>query len=188
MYFLKVFRWTCGSLVTSYRTYVVAGVLPNNLSLEVWQLGDVKQLDGLFRAHVLLAQIAGRGSPNFVDYILQAYAYVMQMWQVRYRPRHANLSRVSSSACSRTACKYNVDVNQQVSVSQSGNIVRELAKTSTQKDSDTGGKASAKGKGKKGKEEVSNVWAKGQGKEEVKKMSDVFFMLLLLLEGTVAIL
>ena len=52
------------------------------MSLEVWELSDVKQLDGLFRAHVLLAQVAGRHAPDYTEYVLQAVAYVIQIWQV----------------------------------------------------------------------------------------------------------
>jgi hypothetical protein len=57
-------------------------VLPNNPSLTINDLDDVKQIDGLFRAHVLLAELAGRSSPDYKDYLLQAHAYLIRLWQV----------------------------------------------------------------------------------------------------------
>lgn len=58
-------------------------MLPNNPSLTINDLDDVKQIDGLFRAHVLLAELAGRSSPDYKDYLLQAHAYLIRLWQVR---------------------------------------------------------------------------------------------------------
>ena len=61
---------------------VLIGVTSSNLSLDVWGLWDVKQMEGLFRVHTLQAQLSGRSSPQYTDLVLQAVAYVMQIWQV----------------------------------------------------------------------------------------------------------
>lgn len=58
------------------------GVLPNNPALTINDLDDVRQIDGLFRAHVLLAELAGRSSPDYKDYLIQAHTYLMRLWQV----------------------------------------------------------------------------------------------------------
>lgn len=58
------------------------GVLPNNPALTINDLDDVRQIDGLFRAHVLLAELAGRSSPDYNDYLIQAHTYLMRLWQV----------------------------------------------------------------------------------------------------------
>ena len=58
------------------------GCIPNNPSLTVNDLIDIRQLEGLFRSHVLLAQICGRASPEFSNYCILAYTYIMRMWQV----------------------------------------------------------------------------------------------------------
>ncbi|XP_035825239.1 cilia- and flagella-associated protein 46 [Aplysia californica] len=58
------------------------GVLPANPSLTVKDLTDVRQLDALIRAHVLLAEIFGRESEQHKDILLMAHAYLMQFWQV----------------------------------------------------------------------------------------------------------
>ena len=57
-------------------------MLPNNTSLTVGELKDVRQLEGLFRAHTLLAQVAGRASQHYTDYLLMAYAYLLRIWHV----------------------------------------------------------------------------------------------------------
>lgn len=58
------------------------GVLPNNPALTINDLDDVRQIDGLFRAHILLAELAGRSSPDYNDYLIQAHTYLMRLWQV----------------------------------------------------------------------------------------------------------
>ncbi|XP_060585472.1 cilia- and flagella-associated protein 46-like isoform X2 [Ruditapes philippinarum] len=60
----------------------VIGVLPTNPTLKVQDITDIKVLDGLIRAHVLLAEIVGRGVPQYADYLLMAHAYLMKLWQV----------------------------------------------------------------------------------------------------------
>ncbi|XP_053406399.1 cilia- and flagella-associated protein 46-like [Mercenaria mercenaria] len=60
----------------------VIGVLPTNPSLKIQEITDIKVLDGLIRAHVLLAEIVGRGLPQYADYLLMAHAYLMKLWQV----------------------------------------------------------------------------------------------------------
>jgi hypothetical protein len=62
--------------------YIISGVLPTNPTLKVQDITDIKVLDGLIRAHVLLAEIVGRGVPQYADYLLMAHAYLMKLWQV----------------------------------------------------------------------------------------------------------
>ncbi|MFT7806045.1 cilia- and flagella-associated protein 46 [Arapaima gigas] len=45
-------------------------------------LKDVKQLDGLVRAHTLLATMVDRTSEHYRQHCLLAYSYVLQMWEV----------------------------------------------------------------------------------------------------------
>nr|XP_022339451.1 cilia- and flagella-associated protein 46-like isoform X3 [Crassostrea virginica] len=98
----------------------VIGVLPNNPALTINDLEDVRQIDGLFRAHVLLAELAGRSSPDYKDYLLQAHAYLMRLWQI--------------------------------TVPISGPVMKEIAKNPPAAADDKAA-ASAKGKGKGGKDD-----------------------------------
>ncbi|XP_056005172.1 cilia- and flagella-associated protein 46-like isoform X7 [Ostrea edulis] len=102
----------------------VIGVLPNNPSLTINDLDDVKQIDGLFRAHVLLAELAGRSSPDYKDYLLQAHAYLIRLWQI--------------------------------TVLISGPVMKEIAKNPPAAADDKNA-ASAKGKGKGGKDEKKDA-------------------------------
>lgn len=60
----------------------VIGVLPANPSLKIQDHSDIRVLDGLICAHVLLADIVGRDAPQYSDYLLLAYTYLMRLWQV----------------------------------------------------------------------------------------------------------
>ncbi|KAL4232411.1 Cilia and flagella associated protein 46 [Mactra antiquata] len=60
----------------------IIGVLPANPSLKIQDISDIRVLDGLIRAHVLLAEIVGRSVPQYADYLLMAHAYLMRIWQV----------------------------------------------------------------------------------------------------------
>ena len=60
------------------------GLLPSNLDLKINDLTDVHQLEGLFRAHVMMAQLAGQGAVEFSHLCLMAYRFVMAMWHVSY--------------------------------------------------------------------------------------------------------
>lgn len=76
------------------------GVLPNNPALTINDLDDVRQIDGLFRAHVLLAELAGRSSPDYNDYLIQAHTYLMRLWQVSTVLLHFFVNgRSSSDTC-----------------------------------------------------------------------------------------
>ncbi|KAK7901384.1 hypothetical protein WMY93_018153 [Mugilogobius chulae] len=64
-----------------------ASILQNNTFPEeqvekVTDIKDVKCLDALVRAHVLLAVMAGRISPEYQPNLLRAYCFVRQMWEV----------------------------------------------------------------------------------------------------------
>ena len=61
----------------------ISGVLPLKPDQKVEDITDIKILDGLIRAHVLVAEIIGRGSRYYVDYLLMAHAYLMRLWQVK---------------------------------------------------------------------------------------------------------
>ncbi|XP_065923991.1 cilia- and flagella-associated protein 46 isoform X6 [Magallana gigas] len=98
----------------------VIGVLPNNPALTINDLDDVRQIDGLFRAHVLLAELAGRSSPDYNDYLIQAHTYLMRLWQI--------------------------------TVPNSGPVMKEIAKNPPPAADDKNA-ASAKGKGKGGKDD-----------------------------------
>ncbi|XP_066477527.1 cilia- and flagella-associated protein 46 [Tiliqua scincoides] len=43
---------------------------------------SIKQLEGLVRAHTLMAVISGHGSPSHQQHCLMAYAFVIRIWQV----------------------------------------------------------------------------------------------------------
>lgn len=45
-------------------------------------LKEVRRLDGLVRAHTLLAVMADRTSPEHELNLLKAYTFVLQIWQV----------------------------------------------------------------------------------------------------------
>ena len=62
---------------------ILLGLAAANVSLTVSDLHDVKQLEGLFRAHTLLAVISGRSSPQHKDHCISAYTFIMRIWQVR---------------------------------------------------------------------------------------------------------
>ena len=58
------------------------GLLPGNPDLKIDDLTDVRQLEGLFRSHVMLAQLAGQGAVQFSHYCFMAYRFIMAMWRV----------------------------------------------------------------------------------------------------------
>ncbi|XP_069140158.1 cilia- and flagella-associated protein 46-like isoform X2 [Argopecten irradians] len=60
----------------------VIGVLPNNPGLKFQDLEDIKQIDGLLRAYILLAEIVGRTSVEYQDFLLMCHSFVMRLWQV----------------------------------------------------------------------------------------------------------
>ncbi|OWF46298.1 Tetratricopeptide repeat protein 40 [Mizuhopecten yessoensis] len=60
----------------------IIGVLPNNPGMKFQDLEDVKQIDGLLRAYILLAEIAGRSSMEYHDFLLMCHSFVMRLWQV----------------------------------------------------------------------------------------------------------
>lgn len=59
------------------------GVLPANTSLTLNDLEDVRQIESLIRAQILLAELAGHDSPCYKDYLLMAQAYIIRLLQVR---------------------------------------------------------------------------------------------------------
>ena len=65
-----------------FTSLLIAGVLPAKPDQKVEDISDIKILDGLIRAHILIAEIIGRGSNYYVDYLLMAHAYLMRLWQV----------------------------------------------------------------------------------------------------------
>ena len=72
-------NFNCHIVVTNC---LFAGVLPLNPNQKVEDITDIKILDGLIRTHILIAEIVGRGSKYYVDYLLMAHAYLMRLWQV----------------------------------------------------------------------------------------------------------
>jgi len=60
----------------------VIGQRPSEVSIKTDDITDVRQLETLFRIHVMLAQVAGRSSPHYTDYILLAYGFVYRVLQV----------------------------------------------------------------------------------------------------------
>ncbi|CAH1785035.1 unnamed protein product [Owenia fusiformis] len=60
----------------------IIGIVPSNSGLTLNDLIDVKQLEGLVRGHTMLAQLSGRASEKHQDYALQAYGFLMKIWQV----------------------------------------------------------------------------------------------------------
>lgn len=58
-------------------------MLPANPELKVQNVTDIKILDGLIRAYVLIAEIVGRSSPQYADYLVMAHTFLMRLWQVK---------------------------------------------------------------------------------------------------------
>ena len=58
------------------------GLLPNNPDLKINDLADVRQLEGLFRAHIMMAQLAGQSAAKFSHLCFMAYRFIMAMWRV----------------------------------------------------------------------------------------------------------
>ncbi|ESO83479.1 hypothetical protein LOTGIDRAFT_176232, partial [Lottia gigantea] len=76
----------------------ILGVLPRDMNLTIEDLTDIQQLDYLFRAHVILAQIHGRGSPCYKDTLLTAYSYLQRIWQlvedyIRETPKYTHMEK-----------------------------------------------------------------------------------------------
>ena len=70
---------------------VLPGVLPNNPSLTVKDLVDIRQLEGLFRSHVMIAQMLGQNAEEFTDTCLMAYGFVMRMYKVNFQLWHFHI-------------------------------------------------------------------------------------------------
>ncbi|XP_033126439.1 cilia- and flagella-associated protein 46-like [Anneissia japonica] len=60
----------------------VVGLSTTNLLLNVVELTSVKQLEYLFRVHVMLALMSGRASPHHKEYCLLAVGFLNRIWQV----------------------------------------------------------------------------------------------------------
>lgn len=60
----------------------VIGVRPSEVTVQVQDIIDIRQLETLMRLHVMLAQVAGNSSPHSRDYVLLAYAFLHRIWQV----------------------------------------------------------------------------------------------------------
>ena len=63
----------------------VIGMRPSEEKIKVNEITNVRQLEMLTRIHIMLAQIAGRSSPHYKDYVLLVYAFVQRIWQVLYQ-------------------------------------------------------------------------------------------------------
>lgn len=60
----------------------LVGVRGLLLTESVSKLKDVRRLEGLVRAHTLLAAMADRTSPEHQLNLLRAYVFVLRIWQV----------------------------------------------------------------------------------------------------------
>ncbi|XP_070541399.1 cilia- and flagella-associated protein 46-like isoform X2 [Ptychodera flava] len=60
----------------------VIGVPVANTALTIKDMNNVRQLDALIRAHIMLAKIAGKASMYHADYCITAYGYIIRLWQV----------------------------------------------------------------------------------------------------------
>ncbi|ESP03735.1 hypothetical protein LOTGIDRAFT_237561 [Lottia gigantea] len=81
----------------------ILGVLPRDMNLTIEDLTDIQQLDYLFRAHVILAQIHGRGSPCYKDTLLTAYSYLQRIWQVSITASGPTLKELAKVPVTETA-------------------------------------------------------------------------------------
>ncbi|XP_059152499.1 cilia- and flagella-associated protein 46-like isoform X4 [Physella acuta] len=61
------------------------GVLPSYNELTLKDLGLVRQLEALMRAHVLHAEMLGPSSENYNDVLLMAHGFLMRLWEVVIR-------------------------------------------------------------------------------------------------------
>lgn len=61
----------------------VIGVRPSEVTVQVQDIIDIRQLETLMRLHVMLSQVAGNSSPHSRDYVLLAYAFLHRIWQVK---------------------------------------------------------------------------------------------------------
>ncbi len=60
----------------------VIGLSVSNLNLTAAELTSVRQLEHLVRVHVMLAIMAGRGSPAHNSYCMLAWGFLQRIWQV----------------------------------------------------------------------------------------------------------
>ncbi|XP_071380722.1 cilia- and flagella-associated protein 46 [Centroberyx affinis] len=72
----------------------VQGVL---FTPSLFKLREVRRLDGLVRAHTLLAVMADRTSPQHQLNLLRAYTFVLQTWQVSMATVHEVFNEMSKS-------------------------------------------------------------------------------------------
>ena len=148
--------------------FFTEGLLPGNPDLKIDDLTDVRQLEGLFRSHVMLAQLAGQGAVPFSHYCFMAYRFIMAIW-------HVSMVRIMMCMVPFLYCtsfckielhyyvyfytRYGIMEKylviklwyiMQVSLRQTGPVIKEIAKQPPPEPT----KGSAKGKSKKEKE----VW------------------------------
>ena len=60
----------------------VIGLSVSNIHLTAADLTSIRQLEHLVRVHIMLAIMAGRGSPQHNSYCLLAWGFLKQIWQV----------------------------------------------------------------------------------------------------------
>jgi hypothetical protein len=60
----------------------VIGQRPSEINIKIEEITDVRQLETLCRIHVMLAQVAGRSSPHYTDYVLIAYGFIHRILEV----------------------------------------------------------------------------------------------------------
>ncbi|KAK6186277.1 hypothetical protein SNE40_008346 [Patella caerulea] len=79
------------------------GVGLTNVNMVMDDLTDLQQLDYLVRAHVILAELHGRGSPQYKDTLLMAYGYLQRIWQVSVTYSGNTLKELAKNASAETA-------------------------------------------------------------------------------------
>ncbi len=62
--------------------FVNAGLQPKNMELKIEDLKDVRQLDALARAFVLMGRVSGQTSPEFLPLCLLAHRCCVALWKV----------------------------------------------------------------------------------------------------------
>ncbi len=78
---------------------IFAGLLPENPDLKLSDLTDIRQLEALVRAHILMAQMAGQNSTDFIPFCLLAYRLALAIWQVHDKTFPERPLTLAPSSC-----------------------------------------------------------------------------------------
>ncbi|CAL1538602.1 unnamed protein product [Lymnaea stagnalis] len=85
-------------LVPSAKQIEIGSPVPENPVLSVKEISEVRQLDALFRSHMLLAEFCGPDCVQYTDILLMAYSYLMRLWEVLIQAFGQSMKDLSKKA------------------------------------------------------------------------------------------